>query len=160
MGPWLPCRGGRSYFRHDRFQQAHPHPGSVPGSTDFLTNRIHVGRKDALRRLYLPGCLRLIKRIIVPRHISVGGRACIPVGVLIPAADRVRIRELIPVRLPEADSDPDSDHDSAPDPDPDGPHPDLFRSIHVLASIGADITGRTGFVVEWRPTQGLCPADH
>ena len=155
MGPWLPCRGGHSYFRRDRFQQAHAHPGSVPGSTDFRTDRIHVGRTDALRRVYLPGCVRLaegiVERIVVPWHISVGGRVGIPVGVLVPVADRVRIPELVPVRLPEAD--PDSNPDPAPDPDPDSigpdPHPD----------IRADITVRTGFVME-RMRVGACLVDH
>jgi hypothetical protein len=156
VGPWLPCRGGRSYFRRDRFHRAHAYPGSVPGSTDFLTDRIHVGRTDALR-----GGVRLsdsiIGRIVGPGHISVG---CvrIPVGVLIPAADPIRIREFIPVRLPEAD--PDSDRDPAPDSDPDpdpigppDPHPERSRSNHVRASIHADVSA--GFVVERMPAGAL-----
>ena len=171
MGPWLPCRGGHSYFRRDRFQQAHAHPGSVPGGTDFLIDRTHVGRTDVLRGVYLRGCVRLIGRIVGPGHISVGGCVRIPIGVLIPAADQVRIREFIPVCLPEADSNSD------PDPDPDGPldpypHPDHSRSTHVRASIHADVSlhgdvsihgdvsVRTGFVVERVPAGGLCPVDH
>jgi hypothetical protein len=182
VGPWLPCRGGRSYFRRDRFHRAHAHPGSVPGSTDFVIDRIHVGRTDVLRGVYLRRCVRLIERIVGPGHISVGGCVRIPIGVLIPA-DQVRIREFIPVCLPEADADADSDRDPAPDPDPDpdpdiGPpdhHPDRSRSTHVRASIHGDVSasihgdvsasihgdvsGRTGFVVERRPAGGLCPVD-
>ena len=148
MGPRLPCRGGHSCFRRDRFHRAHAHPGSVPGSTDFLTDRIHVGRTDALRRVYLPGCVLLIESIIVPGHISVGGRVCIPIGVLIPVADRVGI----PVRLPDPDPDPVPFPVSIGPPDP---HPDRFR-IHVLASIDADITVRTatGFLVVERMPGG------
>jgi hypothetical protein len=166
VGSWLPCRGGRSYFRRDRFHRAHAHPGSVPGSTDFLIDRIHVGRTDVLRGVYLRGRVRLIERIVGPGHISVGGCVRIPIGVLIPA-DQVRIREFIPVCLPEADADSDSDSDrdpaSDPDPDPIGPpdpHPDRSRSTHVRASIYGDVSVygdvsiRTGFVVDRMPAGG------
>jgi hypothetical protein len=179
VGPWLPCRGGRSYFRRDRFHRAHAHPGAVPGSTDFLIDRIHVGRTDVLRGVYLRGCVRLIERIVGPGHISVGGCVRIPIGVLIPAADPVRIREFIPVCLPQADADPDRDPatDSDADPDPIGPpdpypYPDRSRSIDVRASIHGDVSVhgdvsihghvgvRTGFVAERMPAGRLCPVDH
>ena len=146
MGPWLPCRGGHSCFRRDRFHRAHAHPGSVPGGTDFLIDRIHVARTDALRRVYLPGCVLLTESILVPGHISAGGSACIPIGVLIPVADRVGIPEVIPVRLPDPDPDPFPVSIGPPDS-----HPDLFL-IH--ASIHADITVRTGFLVVERMPGG------
>jgi hypothetical protein len=173
VGSWLPCRGGGSGSRHDRFHRAHAHPGSVPGSADLLTDRIHVGRTDALRRVYLSGCVLLIEPgcvLLIERVISAGGSACIPIGVFLSVADRVRIPEVIPVRLPDPDPDPDPafdpdpDPDSAfdPDPDPDPAFdPDLdpahFLSTRVLAGIHADISVRvvTGFVVARMPGGAL-----
>jgi hypothetical protein len=148
VGPWLPCRGGHSCFRRDRFHRAHAHPGSVPGGTDFLIDRIHVARTDALRGVYLPACVLLTESILVPGHISAGGRVCILIGVHIPVADQVGIPELIPVRLPDPDPFPVSIG-------PPDSHPDLS---HVLASIHADITVRSGtgfFVVERMPGGAL-----
>jgi hypothetical protein len=151
VGSWLPGRGGRSCFRRDRFQRAHDaHPEPVPGSTDFLTDRIR--RTDALRCVCLAGRVLLIEvllieHIIVAWHISAGERVCIPLGVFIPVADRIRIPELIPVRLP------DPDPDSLADP---YPRPDLFL-IQVLAGIRAGITVPTGTalpVVERMPGGG------
>jgi hypothetical protein len=149
VGSWLPGRGGRSCFRRDRFQRAHDaHPEPVPGSTDFLTDRIR--RTDALRCVCLAGRVLLIEvllieHIIVAWHISAGERVCIPLGVFIPVADRIRIPELIPVRLP----DPDPDSFPVPFPVPFGiglPDPHPHHLIHVLASIQADITARIGSV--------------
>jgi hypothetical protein len=101
----LPYRGIRSRFRGDRFRRARARPDSVPGSTGFLTDSIHVGRPHGLRRVCLPARVLLSERIIVPGHISVGERVCIPIGAFIQVADR--IPEPFPVRLPNPFRDPD-----------------------------------------------------
>ena len=100
---WLPCGGRRSQFRRDRFHRTHARPGPVPGSTDFLFDGIHVGRTDAVRRVCLPVRFLLSEGIIVSGHISAGERFCVLIGAFVPVADRIRIPEVIPVHLPDAD---------------------------------------------------------
>jgi hypothetical protein len=164
---WLPGRGGRSHFRRDRIHRAHAGPGPVPRGADFLIGGSHAGRRDALRRARLTVHILLTERIIVPEHISAGQRARILVGAFVPVADRIRIPEVIPVRL--ADPDPDANHVVAvPEPDPVGvpdPHPDPFRVVPVPARVHADERAfvRIGlrFYVAgadagWR---GLCPVN-
>ena len=145
MDPWLPCRGSRIHFRRYRFHRAHARPEPVPGSADFRTDSIHIGRADSLQRVCLPERVLLIERIIVPGRISADERVYILAGVFISAFDRIRIPELIPVRLP----DPDPDSFPVPFPVPFGiglPDPHPHHLIHVLASIQADITARIGSV--------------
>jgi hypothetical protein len=137
---WLPCRGGRSHFRRDRIHRPHAGPGPVPGGTDFLDGGIHAGRGDALRRACLPVHILLSERVIVPEHLSAGQRARILIGAFVPVADRIRISEVIPIRL--TDPDPDPDHVVAvPEPDPVGvpdSHPDPFRVFPVPDRVHAD----------------------
>jgi hypothetical protein len=102
---WLHCRGSRSRFRRDRFHRAHARPDPVPGSTDFLIGGIHADRADALRqRICLSARVLLSERIIVPGHISVGEGVCIPIGAFVQVAERIRIPQVVPVRLPDPDA--------------------------------------------------------
>jgi hypothetical protein len=137
---WLPCRGSRSRVRRDHFHRAHARPGPVPGGTDFLIGGIHAGRPDALRGACLPVRFLLSERIIVPGHISAGERVRILIGAFVPVADRIRVPEVIPVRLP--DPDPDPFHVvPVSEPDPVGipdPHPGPFLIVLVPARIHAD----------------------
>jgi hypothetical protein len=116
---WLPYRGIRSRFRGDRFHWARAHPDPVPGSTDFRTDGIHVGRPDGLRRVCLPARVLLSERIIVPGHISVGERVCIPVGAFIHVTDRI----------PEPFPDPFRVHIRDP------VHPGLSEHIPVVTCV-------------------------
>jgi hypothetical protein len=142
---WLRCRGRRSEFRRDRFHRAPARPGPVPGGTDFLIDGIRVGRTDALRRLCLRARVLLSERIIVPGHTSAGERSCILRGAFVPVADRIRIPEVIPVRL--------SDPVPFPDPDPDPDPADVPDSVHARdpGPVGEHIAIRIGFCVVPRP---------
>jgi hypothetical protein len=163
---WLPGRGGGSHFRRDRIHRAHAGPGPVPRGADFLIGGNHAGRGDALRRACLPVRILLSERIVVPERISAGQRARILVGAFVSVTDRIRIPDVIPVRLadPDPDSDPDPDANAVPEPDPVGvpdPHPDPFLVVPVPADERAFVRIGLRFCVAGADAGwlGLCPVN-
>ncbi len=116
----LPGRGSRSRYRRDRFRQAHAHPGSVPGGTDFLSG-VHDRRTGLPGRVCLCACLCACLLGCLRERVFAGERGIVIVPGRISAGEYVRIRIRVPeppfarlldcvlglahIRVPDADAD-------------------------------------------------------